>query len=123
EGRRVLPSTRYQRDRRCLPDDVRRWRRLRTHLHAVDSETRRRTTQVSAWKALQRRRDAMVDDRKVVGNTLAFGAAMAYDRIAGAIGPLELSEYLGLAAGRLETTNMRRQRVTSNDQRKHGQTR
>jgi hypothetical protein len=65
----------------------------------------------------------MVDDRKVVGNTLAFGAAMAYDRIAGAIGPLELSEYLGLAAGRLETTNMRRQRVTSNDQRKHGQTR
>jgi len=34
----------------------------------------------------------------LVGNTIAFGAAMAYDRIAGAIGPLELSEYLGLAA-------------------------
>ncbi len=34
----------------------------------------------------------------LVGNTLAFGAAMAYDRIVGAIGPFELSEYLGIAA-------------------------
>ncbi len=33
----------------------------------------------------------------LVGNTLAFGAAMTYDRIVGAIGPFELSEYLGLA--------------------------
>jgi len=32
------------------------------------------------------------------GNTLALGAAMTYDRIAGAIGPFELSEYAGLAA-------------------------
>ena len=34
----------------------------------------------------------------LVGNTVAFGAAMTYDRIAGAIGPLEMSEYVGLAA-------------------------
>jgi hypothetical protein len=33
----------------------------------------------------------------LVGNTIAFAAAMAYDRIVGAIGPFELSEYLGLA--------------------------
>jgi hypothetical protein len=34
----------------------------------------------------------------LVGNTLAWVAAMTYDRIVGAIGPFELSEYLGLAA-------------------------
>lgn len=33
----------------------------------------------------------------LVGNTVAFGSAMAYDRIVGAIGPFEWSEYLGLA--------------------------
>jgi hypothetical protein len=33
----------------------------------------------------------------LVGNTIAFVAAMAYDRIVGAIGPFEMSEYLGLA--------------------------
>jgi hypothetical protein len=33
----------------------------------------------------------------LVANTIAFAAAMAYDRIVGAIGPFELSEYLGLA--------------------------
>ena len=33
----------------------------------------------------------------LTGNTIAFGAAMTYDRIAGAIGPLEMSEYLGIA--------------------------
>ena len=33
----------------------------------------------------------------LVGNTIAFVSAMAYDRIVGAIGPFELSEYLGLA--------------------------
>ena len=33
----------------------------------------------------------------LVGNTIAFGAAMTYDRIAGAIGPLEMSEYVGIA--------------------------
>jgi len=31
-------------------------------------------------------------------NTIALGGAMTYDRIANAIGPFELSEYLGLAA-------------------------
>jgi hypothetical protein len=31
------------------------------------------------------------------GNTIAFVSAMAYDRIVGAIGPFEMSEYLGLA--------------------------
>ena len=30
---RVLPSTRYQRNRWCLPNDVRRRRGLRTHVH------------------------------------------------------------------------------------------
>ena len=34
----------------------------------------------------------------LVGNTIAFGSAMMYDRTVGAIGPFELSEYLGLAA-------------------------
>ena len=34
----------------------------------------------------------------LLGNTLAFGAAMTYDRIAGAIGPFEVSEYLGIGA-------------------------
>jgi hypothetical protein len=32
-----------------------------------------------------------------VGNTIAFVSAMTYDRIANAIGPFELTEYLGLA--------------------------
>jgi hypothetical protein len=34
----------------------------------------------------------------LVGNTIAFGAAMVYDQVVGAVGPFELSEYLGLAA-------------------------
>ena len=34
----------------------------------------------------------------LVGDTIALGSAMAYDRIAGAIGPFEMSEYVGLAA-------------------------
>jgi hypothetical protein len=34
----------------------------------------------------------------LVGNTIAFVSAMAYDRIVGAIGPFEMSEYLVLAA-------------------------
>jgi hypothetical protein len=33
----------------------------------------------------------------LVSNTIAFGAAMTYDRTVHAIGPFELSEYLGLA--------------------------
>ena len=38
-----------------------------------------------AWRAL------------LVGNTVAFASAMTYDRIVGAIGPFEWSEYLGLS--------------------------
>ena len=34
----------------------------------------------------------------LVGNAIGYGAAMVYDQIVGAIGPLELSEYLSLAA-------------------------
>jgi hypothetical protein len=34
----------------------------------------------------------------LVGNTLAFVSAMTYDRAVGAIGPFELTEYLGLGA-------------------------
>ncbi len=34
----------------------------------------------------------------LVGNTIAFVGAMTYDQIARAVGPFELSEYLGLAA-------------------------
>lgn len=34
----------------------------------------------------------------LVGNTLAFVAAMTFDRIVRAIGPFEMTEYLGLAA-------------------------
>ena len=33
----------------------------------------------------------------MVGNTIAFGAAMTYDWTVSAIGPFELTEYLGLA--------------------------
>ncbi|HEV8682300.1 MAG TPA: hypothetical protein VGS09_05945 [Actinomycetota bacterium] len=33
----------------------------------------------------------------LAGNTVAFVSAMTYDRIVGAIGPFEWSEYLGLA--------------------------
>jgi len=33
----------------------------------------------------------------LAGNTIALVAAMTYDRLANAIGPFELSEYLGLA--------------------------
>ena len=33
----------------------------------------------------------------LVGNTIGYGAAMVYDQIVRAIGPFELSEYLGLA--------------------------
>ena len=32
----------------------------------------------------------------LVGNTIAYGSAMAYDLTVSAIGPFELSEYLGL---------------------------
>ena len=32
-----------------------------------------------------------------VGNTIAYVSAMTYDRIVNAIGPFEMSEYLGLA--------------------------
>jgi hypothetical protein len=34
----------------------------------------------------------------LVGNSIAFIAAMAYDQIVRAVGPFELSEYIGLAA-------------------------
>jgi hypothetical protein len=33
----------------------------------------------------------------LVGNTIAFGAPMTYDRIVGAIGPFEMLEYVGIA--------------------------
>ncbi len=33
----------------------------------------------------------------LIGNTIAWVAAMTYDRIVGAIDPLEMTEYLGLA--------------------------
>jgi hypothetical protein len=34
----------------------------------------------------------------LVGNTIAFVAAMVYDQIVRAVGPFEVSEYVGLAA-------------------------
>ena len=33
----------------------------------------------------------------LIGNTIAFGSAMTYDWIVGAIGPFEMSEYVGIA--------------------------
>jgi hypothetical protein len=33
----------------------------------------------------------------LVGNTITYVGAMAYDQIVGAVGPLGLTEYLGLA--------------------------
>lgn len=32
----------------------------------------------------------------LVGNTIAFGSAMTYDQVAGAVGPFELTEFLGI---------------------------
>lgn len=34
----------------------------------------------------------------LVGNTIGYGAAMVYDQVVRAVGPFELSEYLGLVA-------------------------
>src|SRR5262245_28362599 len=34
----------------------------------------------------------------LLGNTIALGAAMTYDRIVNAIGPFEMAEYVGLVA-------------------------
>jgi hypothetical protein len=50
----------------------------------------------------------------LVGNTIAFVSAMTYDRIVGAIGPFEWSEYLVLAAiyGSLAITFGSLQRAT-----------
>jgi hypothetical protein len=45
-----------------------------------------------------RRGDAWAWWALLVGNTIAFVSAMAYDLTVGAIGPFEMSEYLGLAA-------------------------
>ena len=45
-----------------------------------------------------RRGDAWAWWALLVTNPLAYGSAMTYDWIVGAIGPFELSEYLGLAA-------------------------
>lgn len=33
----------------------------------------------------------------LIGNTLAYGAPMTYDRLVHAIGPFEMTEYLGIA--------------------------
>jgi hypothetical protein len=33
----------------------------------------------------------------LVGNTIALGSAITYDKMVNAIGPFELTEYLGLA--------------------------
>ena len=44
-----------------------------------------------------RRGDAWAWWTLLVGNTIAFVSAMTYDWTVGAIGPFELSEYLGLA--------------------------
>lgn len=50
----------------------------------------------------------------LVGNTLAYVAAMTYDRIVGAIGPFEMTEYLGLGAVylALAATVLLKRRVT-----------
>src|SRR6185436_4500241 len=45
-----------------------------------------------------RRGDAWAWWALLVTNPLAYGSAMAYDWTVGAIGPFELTEYLGLAA-------------------------
>ncbi len=44
-----------------------------------------------------RRGDAWAWWALLVGNTIALGSAIAYDRIVNAIGPFELTEYFGLA--------------------------
>jgi hypothetical protein len=44
-----------------------------------------------------RRGDAWAWWALLVGNAIAFGAAMTYDWVVNAIGPFEMSEYLGVA--------------------------
>jgi hypothetical protein len=44
-----------------------------------------------------RRRERWAWWALLAGNTIAFGAPMTYDRLVHAIGPFEMSEYLGLA--------------------------
>ncbi len=50
----------------------------------------------------------------LVSNTIAFGAAMTYDRTVAAIGPFEMSEYLGIAViyGALAITAPLKRHVT-----------
>src|SRR6185295_13038953 len=59
------------RDRRCLPDDVWRWRRLRPHLHAVVPAT--------IWRAthMRRRRMAWILILIVDVGYIAWGAGVA----------------------------------------------
>ena len=47
--------------------------------------------------ALHRRPATSGNCKVAVGGAIAFVAAMTYDRIVHAIGPFELSEYVGLA--------------------------
>src|SRR5439155_15581862 len=70
-GSRVLPSTRYQRDRRRLSHDVRARRRLRTQGHAVDHGTH--------WEAthMRRRQVAWILILIVEVGYIAWGAGAA----------------------------------------------
>ena len=45
-----------------------------------------------------RRRERWAWWALLVGNTIAYAGAMAYDQIVRAVGPFELTGYLGLAA-------------------------
>jgi hypothetical protein len=44
-----------------------------------------------------RRGDRLAWWALLLGNTIALGGAMTYDRLANAVGPFEMTEYLGLA--------------------------
>jgi hypothetical protein len=52
---------------------------------------------IAVTAAAFRRGDSWAWWALLVGNTIAFGAAMTYDWIVGAIGPFEMSEYIGIA--------------------------
>jgi hypothetical protein len=53
---------------------------------------------IAVTTAAFRRGDGWAWWALLFGNTIAFGAAMTYDWIVGAIGPFEITEYVGLAA-------------------------
>src|SRR5215467_9920629 len=82
----------------ACPADHRRWIARVGFRGSSDTRAPARTRRGAAIAATAfRRGDRWAWWALLMGNTVAFVSAMTYDRIVGAIGPFEWSEYLGLA--------------------------